>query len=306
MSRRGSRTGPCSIGCRRSEPRGRKRVAAQPQPARSMDTLCGASAAGSVAYQIPAVVTPHNHSHHISLPAVSRPAGRLMPQKAGGACRGRRVQAVRVPGAARGRLPLPAVPRRPQRRARPEAAGRHRRRSHRRVRGQARDRAPRKQPRHGHIAVERPAEASGDCGILVAAAGSGTEGGTRVGALAVGFGLEIQAPLAAATEARRLRSARLRLSDAPGSRLRRGAARQGRRVPSAQQALLRAASAPPRWRAGWRSRPLQRQFCAMTRRFRAALLPRPPSLPRAASTTDPPQRGAPRCGRDQHVPRVTS
>ena len=63
---------------------------------------------------------------------------------------------MRVSPAAAGRLPLPAVPRRPRRRARAEAPGRHRRGRHRRVRGQARQGAPREQPRHGRFDLERP------------------------------------------------------------------------------------------------------------------------------------------------------
>ncbi len=176
------------------------------------------------------------------LPALSGSKSGVMSSAPQGSDRRRRVPTLRLSEAAQGRLPLPAVPRPPGHRTRPEAPGRPRRGGHRRVRGPAGTRPQGEQSRSRDLPLERPAEAPSDCGILVAATGPGTAGGTRVGALAVGFRLAVQAPLAAATKARRLRSARLGLPDAPGGPLPRGAASQGRRVPSAQQTL----DGPPR------------------------------------------------------------
>ncbi len=110
---------------------------------------------------------------------------------------------MRISQTAARRLPLRAVPGRSRHRACAEATGRHRRGGDRRVRGQARDGASREQSRPGPLAVERPAEAAGDCCILVAAAGPGAARRARVGAPAIRQWLEIPPLLASHSQSRR-------------------------------------------------------------------------------------------------------
>ena len=158
-------------------------------------------------------------------------------------CRRRRAALVAEGGCRRcayrkrleGDFTLPAVPRRARCRARAEAAGRHRRRRDRRVRRPARARPQGQQSGPRHIPVECAAQAATVGRILVAAAGPGAEVDPRVEALHQRQRLARESPLIRrfAVEARRLRSTRLGLPDALKGRLRRDAACQGRRVPSA-------------------------------------------------------------------------
>ena len=129
------------------------------------------------------------------LPAVPGSPGRQLPKKTRRENRRRRMQAMRVPQATAGRLPLPAVPRRSRHRARAEAAGRPRRGGHRRVRGQARQGAPREQSRHGRVDLEYPPAARILRSLLGAAARPNAEAGPRMGALSVGYGSPFQALL---------------------------------------------------------------------------------------------------------------
>ncbi len=130
------------------------------------------------------------------------------PQASAGGTR--RMPALRLSKAAGGRFPLSAVPRRTRCRARAEAPGRDRRRSDRRVRGEAREGASREQSRHWNFAVEWPKAASFLGSLLVAA--PGPRAGFGTGMALVAHEWEIAPPLLnppLAVQARRLRWPRL-------------------------------------------------------------------------------------------------
>ena len=285
--------------------------------------LCGVPATRSVLDQGPATGTPHNYSRHIMCTAplpetrisqgqrrvrqilrvLPHPQSEILqaaPRRSG---RRRRLPQMRVPQATAGRLPLRAVPRRPRHRARAEAPGRQGRGGHRRVRRPARQGAPREQPRHRLVAVERTEEAGSLRGLLVAAAGPGAAGGTRVGALAVRHRLGGTKP--ASRQPRRVGSGRRALasrtlpealsgSERPvkGDGYRRRSRPFTSRLRAATLAGGMATATPPA------------PFCAMTRRFRAALLTQPPSLPVRRAQQAPPQQSAQRCGGNLYVPGV--